>query len=120
MKKHKVDSGNNAAGAFDMTAMPALWAKIIAAEKADKTQNVDKHLIIDVCLNQDGDSFSGDDVIDQISQDYGIEVTAADVSEAIEELYECGMLEPARCDKTIDLFNGQPDAKKPLSRAAFL
>lgn len=80
----------------------------------------DKNLIADICLNQDDAAFSASDVVDQISHDYGLEFTLDDVGEVILDLYACGMLEPERCDRTIDLFNEVPDAKKPLGLAAFL
>ncbi len=85
-----------------------------------KLSDADNGLIMDICLNQDSGSFVASDVIDQISQDYGIEFTLDEVGAVICDLHECGMLEPDRCDKTIDLFSGQPDAKKPLCKAACL
>ena len=38
MKKHKVKSDNVKAGVFDDSVLPSIFAKIAAAEKADKAK----------------------------------------------------------------------------------
>jgi hypothetical protein len=70
-------------------------------------------------LNQESAAFDAQDVVDQLSQDYGIDFTLEDVGEVILYLYEVGMLVADKCNKTLDLFNFFTGTKKPATTGNF-
>lgn len=63
----------------------------------------DKGFVSDIILNMD-EPFTAKEVQDVISKDYGVYYDVAAIEGVMTELTEMELLEPDRCDKTVDLF----------------
>lgn len=63
----------------------------------------DRCFIFDICFNQE-DDFDAQTIREFIFENYGLKFHASDIQNVIDELVADGAIEPARCDKTADLF----------------